>query len=631
MISTRAVALGSRTIRSTHRADGSIIMTNAEALEPYARALPDLLSTCAQRWPNRPFLVEHRLDGSRRTLTYAEALASARVLGQAFLARGLDARRGIAIIAENGIDHALVALGALCAGIPYAPLSPAYALLADDLTILRTMVNTIGPGLIYVQDARRYARAITDLQSESVSFVAGDPDEHRAHVEHLADLLRTPIGPEILAATAALTPEHVAKILFTSASTGPAKGVITTHRMLCSNTQMLRQVYPFVREEPPVVVDWLPWSHVFGGSHIFDAVLAHGGTYHVSPGKPTPDAFAATLRIIAEVGPNVHFDVPRGYDLFVSALSADHDAARASLRNMRLFVYAGASLTPALWERLCALAPASIGEHLTVASSLGATETAPMATAATWFADTTANIGIPVPGVTIKLVPIDERYEVRFRGPNVTPGYLGDPDRTAAAFDDEGFYRIGDAVRLRDRSNLAAGLIHDGRLTEEFKLSTGTWVRAGALRSAMLAQFAPFLRDVAIVGENRNDILAIGIPDDIACREQIASDLPRDADLADVLAHPSLRAIFQQRLDHAAVRARGSADRVARLVLLERMPSLAAGEITDKGTLNGRALLRSLGTTIEAIYADLPPQNAFLARPLSTERPAPSSTGPCQV
>ena len=585
----REVRLGGRDVERTNRPDGTTLVVNREPLAPYARAIPEFLVRYAAEAPERTFLAERTADGSAwRTVTYREALATVRAIGQALLNRGLSQARGIAILSENSVDHALLGLGAQYAGVVHAPVSPAYSLLATDFTKLRAVVDIVAPGLIYASSATRYARALESLHAPSREIVTS------------LDALRATVpAAGVDAAYAALGPETIGKILFSSGSTGSPKGVINTQRMMCSNVQMARQVLPFLTEEPPVVVDWLPWSHTFGGNHNVNQILANGGTLYVNGGRPTPDGIAETVRNVCEVRPTIHYDVPKGFEMLLDALRTEDAKRRAFFARIKMLMYAGAGLAQHVWDGLIELSLATAGERIFTTTSLGSTETAPLATAAPWWQDAVGNIGIPVPGVTMKLVPSGGKREVRFAGPSITPGYLGAPERTRAAFDEEGFYRIGDALRFADERDAAQGFFFDGRISEDFKLATGTWVNYGPLRARVIAHFAPLLTDVVLTGENRDELGAIAFPDPAQMQ---------------ALGPDGLRAALAGKLATFAATATGSSTLLARLAIAAEPPSLARGEATDKGSLNARAVVTERAALVEQIHAPQPPPSVIVAK-----------------
>ena len=608
----REIALGGRDVDRVVRDDGSTVVRNREPLGAYARCIPEFLVRYAAEAPDRSFLAERDAGGAWNRLTYGDALARVRAIASSLVARGLSDQRPVVILSDNGIDHALLGLAAQYAGILFAPVSPAYSLLATDFGKLRAIVDILRPGLIYAADGARYARAIAAVLGPGVELVVSGPAPPGHSATPFAALLETPPSSEADARYAAVGPDTVAKILFTSGSTGSPKGVINTQRMMCSNVQMDLQAHPFLAETPPVIVDWLPWNHTFGGNHNFNEVLGNGGTLYVNAGKPVAGAFAESVRNLDDVQPNVHYDVPKGYELLAEALRADARFRGRFFERVQMLMYAGAALSQHVWDALIELSVEAAGERILTTSSIGSTETAPMATAAPWWGDASGNIGIPVPGVEMKLVPNGEKLEVRFRGPNITPGYWHAPELTAAAFDDEGFYRIGDALRYADERDPACGFFFDGRIAEDFKLATATWVSYGPLRAHALAHFAPLFVDVVLTGENRDEVGMIAFPDLVKLRA-LATDVPADADAATVVASRAVRRALQTKLEALAASATGSARRIERLVVATDPPSLAAGEATDKGSLNARTVLRQRAGVVETLHAAQPPAEVIVA------------------
>jgi feruloyl-CoA synthase len=495
--------------------DGGWILRSRVPLEPHERSLGEMLRRWATDTPDRVFIAERDADEAWRTVSYGEARVAADAIAQALLDRALGAERPLAILSENSVDHALLTLGALTAGVPVAPISPAYSLMSRDFARLRQVVDLLRPGLVYAADDR-FAPALAAVGLEGVEVVTserqhfGEPPSEtprtRGRRTSFAELLATPPGPAVDDAFRRVGPDTVAKVLFTSGSTAAPKGVINTHRMLCANQQMLAQVWPFTEASPPVLVDWLPWSHTFGGNHNFNLVLKRGGSMYIDAGRPTPALAGISARNLAEVSPTISFNVPAGYAALLPLLEAHEALAEGFFRRLQLIFYAAAALPQDVWERLERLAERTLRRRVPMTSSWGSTETAPLATAAHFPADRAGIIGVPVPGVTIRMVPCGDKLELRVKGPNVTPGYLGRPDLTAAAFDAEGFYRIGDAGRFADPRDPAKGLLFDGRVAEDFKLSTGTWVSVGGVRVAAIAAAAPLLRDVVVAGHDRERI-----------------------------------------------------------------------------------------------------------------------------
>jgi feruloyl-CoA synthase len=529
------------------------------------------------RWageaPERVFLAERAGDGWRR-LTYRDALAAVRRVGQALLDRGLDATRPVAILSENGVDHALLALGAMHVGVPAVPVSPAYSLMSKDFGKLKEIFDLVRPGLVYAADPARFGPAL-----EAVG----------ARATPIAELLERAPTPRVDEAFARIGPDTVAKILFTSGSTGAPKGVINTHRMLCANQQMHAQAWQFLEDRPPVLVDWLPWNHTFGGNHNFNAVLRNGGTLYVDAGKPLPGLVETSVRNLREISPTVYFNVPRGFDLLLPYLESDAELRASFFRELEVVCYAGAALPQNLWERFERLAIAS-GSGVAMVSAWGATETAPGVTLVHYPIARTGVIGLPAPGCELKLVPSGGKLEARVRGPNVTPGYYGREDLTRAAFDDEGFYRIGDALKFADPADPEQGLMFDGRVAEDFKLATGTWVHVGAVRIKLIAAGNPLIQDAVITGHDRDAVGAL-----VFLNPAAANGMTREATRAAVAE--ALRKL-------AAESGSGSSTHPVRALVLAEPPSIDANEITDKGYINQRAVLERRAALVERLYAN---------------------------
>jgi feruloyl-CoA synthase len=603
---TPALRLAPAAVELTAGPDG-VRVRNREPLEPYPDALVERLDHWARAAPERTFIAERTGDGAWREVSYGGALRSVRALAQALLDRGLSADRPLAILSENAVDHGLLGLAAQYAGIPYAPISTAYSLVSTDFAKLRDVVAQVTPAMVYVSDGARYARAIDAVVPSGVEVVtSGTPPPQRAATP-FAVLAATAETAGVDAARERVGPDTIAKILFTSGSTGSPKGVVNTQRMLCSNQQMIRQTFPFVADEPPVIVDWLPWNHTFGGNHNVGIVLYNGGTLYVNAGKPaSATTFEPTLANLREIAPTIHFDVPRGFEMLLAALRAEPALRARFFRRLRMLFYAGAGIAPHVWDGLQQLAVEATGTGVFTTTSLGSTETAPAALAASWQADGPGSIGIPMPGVEVKLVRAGEKLELRLRGPNITPAYWRNEALTRAAFDDEGYYAIGDAVRFSDEEDPSRGFVFDGRISEDFKLATGTWVRVGTLRLRALAAFAPLVTDVVVSGENRDQIALLLFPD--VERLRALAGLERDAAVATVVRSDAVQARFRELLAELSQTSTGSATRVERVVLLEEPPSLDAGEITDKGSLNQRAVLARRAAIVDDAHRPQPPR-----------------------
>lgn len=575
------------------RPDGSALLRSERELGPYATSVGHVLREQAAAHPARVLAAERDGDGWRR-LTYGQARAEADALAQAFLDLGLGPDRPLMIVSGNSLEHLLVTLGAQTAGVTVMPISVAYSLLSTDHARIRAIAELTRPGLVFADDAGAFAGALEALAPLVPHALVARGD--RAGALRFADLAATTPGPPVDAALGAVTGDSVAKLLFTSGSTGLPKGVITTHRMLCSNQAMLAATWPFLCDEPPVMVDWLPWSHTFGGSHNANLALFNGGTLHIDDGKPAPALFGRTLANLRDVAPTVYFNVPAAYAMLVGELEADRAFAEHFFSRLRFMLYAAAALPEALWNRLRAVADDVAGHDVPLTSSWGMTETAPGVTTAHFASARVGCVGVPLPGVTVKLVPDGAKRELRVSGPNVTSGYFGDPAATAAAFDDEGFYRTGDAGRLVDERDPSQGLLFDGRLAEDFKLSSGTFVTVGALRTALVSR-ARVLSDAVICGHNAEFASAMGWLNQAEARTVTGAD----GDVA--TDDPALRAHLARALS-ALNEGAASSSRIRRLIVLAEPPDLDAGEITDKGYVNQRRVLERRAAQVARLYAD---------------------------
>ncbi len=590
------------------RPDGSVLLRSTEALQPYPLRLADRFEQWARQAPDRSFVAKRLAGGDWQRISYAQMLDRMQRVGQALLQRGLSVERPIAILSDNDLEHLTLALAAMWVGIPYTPVSSAYSLLSTDHAKLRHILATTTPGLVFASN-RAYARAIQAVVSPAVEVVLTEGAiEGRATTAFSALLDHTP-RDALAAAHAATGPDTIVKFLFTSGSTKDPKGVINTNRMMCANQQMLRQCLAFLADEPPVLVDWLPWNHTFGGNHNVGITFYNGGTLYIDEGKPTPKGMAETLRNLREISPTIYFNVPKGFEEISVAMDHD-DALRSSLfARVKAFMFAGASLAQPVWDRLDRHAERTIGERIRVITGLGMTETAPSCTFAVGIDVKAGWIGLPAPGVEVKLVrdqATGDKTEIRFRGPNVMPGYWRAPEQTADAFDEEGYYCTGDAVTFVDAADPGRGLVFDGRLGEDFKLSSGTFVSVGPLRAKVLALGSPLVQDSVVAGINRDDIGLLVFPRLDECRK--LAGLAADTGAATVLAHPQVRGFFQQLVDRLWREGTGGANRVARAHLLVEPPSMELHEATDKGSINQRAVLKQRAPIVEALYDGTDPQ-----------------------
>jgi feruloyl-CoA synthase len=584
------------------RADGSLLVTSTEALGDYPATLTERLAHWAAVAPERSFVARRDAAGAWQHITYAQMLQRAQAIGQALVDRGLSAQRPVAILSDNDLEHLSLAMGAQWAGVPYVPVSSAYSLVAQDYAKLRHILDTVTPGLVFAASPA-FARAIAAAVPADCEVVLTEGALDGRTVTPFAQLLATTPGAGIAAAHAQVGPDTIAKFLFTSGSTKAPKGVVNTQRMLCANQQAIRQCLAFLADEPPVLLDWLPWNHTFGGNHNVGITLYNGGTLYIDDGKPTPAAMATTLRNLREVAPTVYFNVPKGFEEIAAAM--DHDTVlRDNLfKRCKAFMFAGAGLSQAVWDKLDAHGEAAVGERVRMVTGLGMTETAPSCTFAVGTAVRSGHIGLPLPGVQVKLVQdatTSGKTEIRFRGPNVMPGYWRNPEQTAEAFDDEGFYRTGDAVRWVDDANPQRGLLFDGRTAEDFKLATGTFVSVGPLRARIIQAGDPCVQDAVITGLNRNEMGALVFPRLDRCRA--LAGLADTTPAPEVLHHPAVRGFFQAMADRLWATGTGSATRVARLHVLAEPPSIDRGELTDKNSINQRAVLQHRAALVEALY-----------------------------
>jgi feruloyl-CoA synthase len=596
-----------------HGGDGTVYMQSPHPLGPYPVRITDRLEHWAAQAPERTFLAQRAggPHGDWRRLTYGDALVRVRRLAQGLLRRRLSVERPVLILSGNGIDHGLLALAAMLAGVPYAPIAPAYSLQATDYATLRQVFDRLQPGLVYVADGGPFQRALADALPPGTELVVSAGAPAGFTPTSFADLEETPT-PAVDAARDAVGPDTVAKILFTSGSTGRPKGVINTQRMLCANQAMLASVLQFLADEPPIICDWSPWNHTAGGNHNFGLVLHHGGTLYIDEGKPTPALFEATVRNLREVACTAHFAVPRLYEMLMPYLRSDAELRATFFSRLKLLFYAAAGLGQRFWDELREVSLEACGEEILIMTGFGCTETAPFAFSTGPAGAFAGLIGLPAPGLELKLAPVGEKMEGRVRGPSITPGYWRDAALTAAAFDDEGFYRLGDAMRFADPADPRKGLIFDGRLAEDFKLSTGTWVSVGPLRARVLAQARGFAQDVIIGAPDRDVVGALVVPNLAACRAlcEAAPETPAPV----VLADPRVVAVFQDAFDELARQSTGSSTFVARAVLLDEPPSLDARELTDKGSINQKAILSNRAALVDALFAPTPSPRIIVAR-----------------
>jgi feruloyl-CoA synthase len=613
----RDVRLPEPSIEIIRRGDGGMILRSRRKLPSYRLKATEALDHWASRDPDRLFVAQRGADGEWIRLSYGETQEKARVIAAALLSRGLSEDRPLLILSRNDLQHLLLNMACYYAGIPYAPVSPSYSLLSKDFSKLTHIVAELTPGLVYASDGGLFGTALDRVVPADVEIaVAKNPPPGRNTVL-FSELLACPNERTVSAANALVGPDTIAKFLYTSGSTGIPKAVVNTQRMICSNQAMIRESLPFLAETPPVIVDWLPWSHTFGGNHNLGIALFNGGSYYIDEGRPTLACMGETIRTLREISPTIFFNVPRGYEELVIQLDADPTLRRRFFSRMQMLLFAGAGMAQYVYDELDRLSLAACGQRTLLMGGFGATESSPSALFCVKGVIQSGAIGLPVAGVDLKLVPApDGRMEARLKGPNITPGYWRQPEETAASFDEDGYYRLGDTVRFADPTDPLKGLFFDGRVAEDFKLSSGTWVHVGPLRIQLIAALAPYARDVVITGHERDEIGVLIFPDIGACAK--AADIPPASPEA-VIANRDVRAIFRDRLAMAAAASTGTSNRVTRALLLHEAPTIDHGELTDKGSINQRAVLMRRAATVRALYAE-PPMKGVILIPARNSR-----------
>jgi feruloyl-CoA synthase len=532
-----------------------------------------------------------------------------RSVAQALLNRGLSADRPIAILSGNDLEHAVLVHAAMYAGILFAPISPSYALISSDFGKLKHIFNLLTPGLIFAADVAKFEKAIDTVAPADAEIVSLRGALQRK-TTNFQDFLETSPTEEVDRAHAKVGPDTVAKLLFTSGSTGTPKGVINTQRMLCSNQEQIGAEFQFLHDQPPVLCDWTPWNHTFGGNHDIGLTLYYGGSMYIDAGLPTTARFDETVRNLREISPTIYLNVPKGFELLVHHLDKDKALRESLFRDAQMMFYAGAGLSQHVWDELYRLEVETYGERIVMLTGLGSTETAPFAMVASPEICRSGVVGLPARGVELKLAPVEEKLECRFRGPNITPGYWRQPELTAKVFDDEGFYRMGDALKWVDDRDVKKGLFFDGRVAEDFKLVTGTWVSVGPLRARIIQHCAPLVRDVVVAGRDRDDIGILIFPD-LEAVQRLVPDLTAPAE---ILSHADVRTRFQILLDEVACMATGSSTQIRRAVLLAEPPSADALEVTDKGSINQGAVLDHRAALVEEIYTDPPSERILVLK-----------------
>jgi feruloyl-CoA synthase len=586
-------------------ADGAIYLQSRCRLGVYPRQITESLERWADEVPDRLFLVQRDLQGRWRSLSYAETLARVRRVAQALLDRRLSSESPLMILSGNSIEHAVMALAAMYVGVLYTPVAPAYSLQARDYGTLREIFERVQPALVFAAEGALYERALHSVLRPGVELAVASSCPEGIAASTFAELEQTPATIAVDEAHRRVGPDTIAKILFTSGSTGHPKGVINTQRMLCSNQEMIRTVLTFLADEPPVLCDWLPWNHTAGGNHNFGLTLYNGGTFYIDDGRPTPAGIEAMVCNLREVAATAHFTVPRTYEMLLPYLREDTVLRARFFTKLRIFFYAAAGLTQRVFDELQSLAVQTCGERLLWVTGLGSTETAPFAMCTGDRGAWAGFVGFPVPGMEVKLAPVGSKLEARVRGPNVTPGFFRDDERTKASFDKEGYYHMGDALRFVDADDPGKGLMFDGRLAEDFKLSSGTWVSVGPLRTKILAYAGGYAQDVVIAAPDRDYPAALIFPNLAMCRA-LCPDLAPDTPIRATLDDHRVRDKFRAILSELARQSTGSSTFAARAILLDEPPSIDTRETTDKGSLNQQAVLKNRSAIVEELYAVVP-------------------------
>ncbi|WP_322012779.1 feruloyl-CoA synthase [Paraburkholderia sp. J12] len=582
------------------RNDGSFVLRSSDLLQPYHRRVGEWLIEWARKTPDAIFIAERDIEGPRNTwreIRYSTAFDKVRRIAQSLLDLDLPAGGSIVALSDNSVNLALLSLAAMHVGKPIAVVSSAYSRVAKDYAKLHTMLDQLAPAVIYAEDGGVYGTAVESYSGRCHVVYTRNVRSGAISFQEIEATVATDAVEQAFLAT---TPQTTARLLLTSGSTGKPKVVINTHDMLCANQQMIAQCWHFVDRAQPVVLDWLPWSHTFGANHNFNLVLRNGGSLYIDDGRPVPGMIERTVQNLKDVRPTLFFNVPRGYDALLPLLENDAEATSALFERVEMLFFAAAALPQKTADRIRALASTVRDDPVFFTTEWGSTETSPVITSAHFATHDSRNIGVPVPGVELKFVPCQGKLEMRVRGPSVFTSYRDDPQRTAAAFDSERFYCIGDAGRLADPGDPNLGVIFDGRVAEDFKLTTGTWVSVGTLRVRVVSALAPYVQDAVITGHDRDEVGLLLFPS--AALRALAEDSTGRLTGEELAAHGKVQQVLASALAEFGS-GLGSSQRPARAMLLSTPPSLELGEITDKGYVNQRAVLTMRAEEVERLYS----------------------------